>query len=292
MVDRSYGYRLFTVFNTILLAALSVGCVLPLVHILAVALSGKSAATANLVYLWPVDFTLDAFGKTLSNDNFSHSLFISAQRTLLGTAVFLVIASLTAYPLSKESRSFKGRGLYAWFFVFTMLFSGGLVPSYILVMKLGLNNSLWALILPVAVEVWSIILLLNFFRNIPKELEEASLIDGAGHFTTLLRIYLPLSLPALATLSLFTMVFHWNEWFMGMIYNTNSANYPLATLLQTIIVQQDFTKLAMNPEVVEDITNRTVKAAQIFIGAVPILLVYPFLQRFFVKGIVLGAVKE
>jgi putative aldouronate transport system permease protein len=123
-------------------------------------------------------------------------------------------------------------------------------------------------------------------------MEEAAYIDGASHFTTLVRIYLPLSLPALATLSLFTMVFHWNEWFMGMIYNTDATKYPLATLLQTIVVQQDFTKITMNPEDIDDITNRTVKAAQIFIGALPILMVYPFLQRFFVKGIVLGAVKE
>ncbi|WP_308637183.1 carbohydrate ABC transporter permease [Paenibacillus silvisoli] len=292
MPDHIQRSKVFTIVNTAVLALLSLCCVLPLVHILAVALSGKAPATANLVFLWPIDFTFDAFKDTLLNDNFSRSLLISLQRTVIGTVVTMVVAAMTAYPLSKESRAFKGRGMYAWFFVFTMLFSGGLVPTYIVVTKLGLNNSLWALILPSAVEVWSIILLLNFFRNIPKELEEASLIDGSGHFTTMFRIFIPLSLPAIATLSLFTMVFHWNEWFQGMLYNTNSQNYPLATLLQTIVVQQDFTKLAVNPEDMEDITNRTVKAAQIFIGALPILMVYPFLQRYFVKGIVLGAVKE
>jgi putative aldouronate transport system permease protein len=292
VIYRTNGYRLFTWFNTILLAGISLCCVLPMIHILAISLSGRDAATANLVYLWPVDFTFDSFIDTLSNRNFSRSLIVSLQRTLLGTAIFLIIAAITAYPLSKESYSFKGRSLYAWFFVFTMLFTGGLVPNYILIMKLGLNNSLWALVLPTAVEVWSIILLLNFFRNIPKEMEEAALIDGAGHFKTMLNIYLPLSLPALATLALFTMVFHWNEWFHGMLYNTDASNYPLATLLQTIIVQQDFTKMAINPEDMENISNKSVKSAQIFIGALPILLVYPFLQRFFVKGIVLGAVKE
>lgn len=291
MQYRSTGYRVFTVFNTIALALLAILCILPMIHIMAVAFSGRAAATANLVYLWPVDFTLDAFKDTLTNENFSRSVLISVQRTVLGLAVFLVIATLTAYPLSKESHAFKGRSMYTWFFIFTMLFSGGLVPLYILVMKIGLNNSIWALILPSAVDVWSIILLLNFFRNIPKELEEASLIDGAGHIATMIRIYLPLSLPALATLSLFTLVFHWNEWFHGLLFNTDAKRYPLATLLQTIVVQQDFTKMTMNPEDMEDITNRTVKAAQIFIGALPILLVYPFLQRFFVKGIVLGAVK-
>ncbi|MFD0672593.1 carbohydrate ABC transporter permease [Cohnella sp. GCM10027633] len=292
MLYRTNGYRLFTWFNTVALIVISLCCVLPMVHILAVSLSGRDAAMANLVYLWPVDFTFDSFIDTLSNGNFSRSLLVSVERTLLGTAIFLVIAAVTAYPLSKESSSFRGRSLYAWFFVFTMLFSGGLVPNYILILKLGLNNSLWALVLPTAVEVWSIILLLNFFRNIPKELEEAAFIDGASHFKTMWNVYLPLSLPALATLSLFTMVFHWNEWFHGMLYNTDAKNYPLATLLQTIIVQQDFTKMAMNPEDLENISNKSVKAAQIFIGALPILLVYPFLQKFFVKGIVLGAVKE
>lgn len=292
MLYRSNGYRIFTWFNNAALIGISLCCVLPMIHILAISLSGRDAAMANLVYLWPVDFTFESFIDTLSNDNFSRSLLVSVERTLLGTAIFLVVAAVTAYPLSKESSSFKGRSLYAWFFVFTMLFSGGLVPNYILILELGLNNSLWALVLPTAVEVWSIILLLNFFRNIPRELEEAAFIDGASHFKTLWNVYLPLSLPALATLSLFTMVFHWNEWFHGMLYNTDAANYPLATLLQTIIVQQDFTKMAMNPEEMENISNKSVKAAQIFIGALPILLAYPFLQKFFVKGIVLGAVKE
>ncbi|MBB6729575.1 ABC transporter permease subunit [Cohnella zeiphila] len=292
MFYKSTGYRVFSAFNTAILLLLSIACVLPMIHILAVAFSGKAAANANLVNFWPVDFTTEAFRKTFDNRNFVRSLGISVYRTVLGTAIFLGLLLITSYPLSKEPHAFKGRTLYIWYFVITMLFSGGLVPSYILIVKLGLNNTIWALVLPGAVDVFSLILMLNFFRNIPKELEEASLIDGASHFVTLLRVYLPLSLPAIATLSLFTMVGHWNSWFDGMIYNTNGKNFPLATLLQTIIVQQDFSKITMNPKDLADISNRTVKAAQIFIGALPILLVYPFLQKYFVKGVILGAVKE
>ncbi|WP_254450270.1 carbohydrate ABC transporter permease [Cohnella herbarum] len=292
MIDKSLGYRTFTVVNIAFLALLSLACILPMIHILAVAFSGKAAANANLVDFWPVDFTIDAFRKTFENRNFVNAMAISTIRTLLGTFIFLVLLLVTSYPLSKEQRSFKGRSLYIWYFVFTMLFSGGLVPSYMLMIKLGLNNSIWALVLPGAVDVFSLILMLNFFRAIPKELEEASLIDGANHFTTLWRVYFPLSLPAIATLALFTMVGHWNSWFDGMIYNTKAENYPLATLLQTIIVQQDFSKITMDPRALEDISNRTVKAAQIFIGALPILLVYPFLQKYFVKGVIMGAVKE
>ncbi len=289
---KSLGYRVFSIVNTCFLIFLSILCVLPLIHILAVSFSGKAAASANLVNLWPVDFTVDAFKETMVNKNFIRSIQVSTVRTILGTALFLFFTTLTAYPLSKDPKAFKGRSIYMWFFVFTMLFSGGLVPNYILITELGLRNSIWSLVLPGAVEVWSIIMLLNFFRGIPKELEEAALIDGASELVTMLKVYLPLSPPALATLSLFTMVGHWNSWFDGMIYLTDAKNYPLATLLQTIIVQLDFSKLNVDPKDIENISQRTVKAAQIFIGALPILLVYPFLQKYFVKGIVLGAVKE
>ncbi|MDR1541974.1 MAG: carbohydrate ABC transporter permease [Clostridiales bacterium] len=284
-------YKVFTVFNIIFVTLIGMLCILPMIHILAVAFSGKAAATANLINLWPVNFTADAFVETLTNRNFSHALAISVGRTLLGLAFFLFFTILTAYPLSKSEQDFKGKNIYLWFFVFTMFFSGGLVPTYILMTRLKLINSIFALVLPGALNVWSAILLINFFKGIPKELEESATIDGAGRFMTLLKIFLPLSLPSLATLSLFTMVGHWNSWFDGMIYNTKMENYPLATLLQIIVVQQDFSKITADPHDLADISNRTVKAAQIFIGAVPILLVYPFLQKYFVSGIVVGAVK-
>jgi len=292
MYYKSRGYRAFSLANHLVLLALSLLCIVPLIHILAVSLSGRSAAMANLVGLWPVDFTIDAYLKTIDNSNFTTSLWIAVKRTSIATALSMLIVVLTAYPLSKDDASFRGRTAIVWFFVFTMLFNGGLIPNYILVQRLGLINSLWALILPGLLAVWNVVLLLNFFRNVPRELEEAALIDGANHLTTLFRIYLPVSLPAIATLSLFTMVGHWNSWFDGLIYMTDMTRYPLATFLQSIIVEQDFTRVKINPEDLENLSQRTVKSAQIFIGALPVLLVYPFLQRFFVKGIVLGAVKE
>ncbi|MDO7907908.1 carbohydrate ABC transporter permease [Paenibacillus sp. JX-17] len=292
MYHKTAGYRIFSAANYTFIALLSILCVVPLIHILAVSFSGKAAASANLVSLWPIDFTVDAYAKTFSNSNFLGAFWISIQRTVLGTLLSMVLVVLTAYPLSKESSHFKGRSLYAWFFIFTMLFSGGLIPSYILVQKLGLMNTLWALILPGVLAVYNLILMMNFFRNVPKELEEAAFIDGAGHMTTLWRIFLPVSMPAIATLSLFTMVGHWNSWFDGLIYMKTADHYPLATLMQTIIVQQDFSNMNVDATQLQNMSQRTVNAAQIFISALPILLVYPFLQRFFVKGIVLGAVKE
>jgi putative aldouronate transport system permease protein len=157
----------------------------------------------------------------------------------------------------------------------------------------GLLDTIWALVLPGAVPVFSVILLLNFFRGLPRELEEAAFIDGADHFTTLVRIYLPLSTPALATLLLLTMVGHWNSWFDGLIFMNSPEHYPLQSYLQTIVIQKDFSTLTeLNSEALKEISDRTVKAAQIFMGALPVLVVYPFLQKYFMKGIVLGSVKE
>ncbi|MNR21163.1 Inner membrane ABC transporter permease protein YcjP [compost metagenome] len=154
-------------------------------------------------------------------------------------------------------------------------------------------DTIWALVLPTAVPVFNVILLLNFFRSLPKELEEAAFIDGAGHWTTAWRIYVPLSLPALATTTLFATVSHWNSWFDGLIFMNSAEHYPLQSYLQTIVVQQDITKMAATDlSQLLNINEQTAKAAQIFLGALPILLVYPFLQRFFIKGIVMGSVKE
>ncbi|MDQ6418718.1 carbohydrate ABC transporter permease [Paenibacillus sp. LHD-117] len=292
MYHKSAGYKTFSAFNYVLLGLICITCVLPLVHILAVSFSASAPANSNLVGLWPIGFNLDAYTKTLNNDNFHNALLMGVQRTVLGTAVGMALMLLAAYALSKDGRGFNSRTYYVWFFLFTMLFSGGIVPSYMLIRNLDLMNSIWALVLPLAINVFNMVLLMNFFRAVPKELEEASLIDGAGHFRTLWSIYLPISMPAIATISLFTMVMHWNSWFDGLLYISDYRKYPLSTFLQTIIVQQDFNKISVDVSELQNISQRTVKAAQIFIGTLPILLVYPFLQRYFVKGIILGAVKE
>ncbi|TLS54031.1 carbohydrate ABC transporter permease [Paenibacillus antri] len=292
MYYKTKPYRIFSAANHALLLGVAVLCMLPLWHTLALSLSGRAPANANRVGLLPIDFTLDAYQKTLANPDFLQSLSIAFQRTALGTVFGMIVIFLAAYPLSKTGGMFRSRSFYAWFFIITLLFNGGLIPTYIVVQKLGLMNSLWALILPSAVNVWLLVLMMSFFRGVPRELEEAALIDGAGHFRILLAIFLPISLPAVATLSLFTMVFHWNSWFDGLIYITKAEKYPLSTFLQTILVQIDTSQLGSTSRDLENISNKTVKAAQIFIGALPILAVYPFLQKYFVKGMVLGAIKE
>ncbi|OBR66368.1 ABC transporter permease [Paenibacillus oryzae] len=290
MYHKTLSYRIFSIFNNIFLSVVAVVCLLPLFHLLMVSLSSASAANGGLVTFWPVGFTLEAYSITFENENFISSLWVSLQRTVLGTTFAMLITSLAAYALSKETRDFRARKVYMWYFVITMLFSGGMIPNYILILKLGLMDTLLALILPVTVSVYNLILLLNFFRTVPRELEEAAFMDGAGHFRTFISIYLPVSMPALATISLFTMVMHWNAYFDGLIYIKETARLPLASFLQTIIVQADMTRF--DPTVVQKLSQRTIRASQIFIGSLPILIAYPFLQRYFVKGIVIGAVKE
>ncbi|TXK84258.1 carbohydrate ABC transporter permease [Paenibacillus sp. N3.4] len=290
MYHKTLPYRVFALFNYMLLAAVSILCMLPLLHLLMVSLSSSAPANAGLVTFWPIGFTFEAYAKTFNNDNFIASLWISVERTVIGTVLAMFVNTIAAYALSKDARVFRARNIYLWYFVITMLFSGGLIPSYILILRLGLMNSMLALILPGLVVVFNIILLLNFFRAIPKDLEEAAFIDGAGHFRTFFMIYLPMAMPAIATVSLFIMVGHWNSYFDGLIYMKDSQKLPLASFMQTIIVQADMSKL--DPQAVANLSQRTIRASQIFIGALPILVVYPFLQRFFVKGIVIGAVKE
>lgn len=223
----SVSRKIFVLVNTIFLVAVALLCLLPLVNLFALSLSGKSAANSGIVTFWPVDFTLLAYEKTFQNNNFIRSILISFLRTGIGTVLSMCVITTAGYALSKD---FKGRTPLMWFFVFTMLFSGGLIPSYLVNSTLGLKNNFLIYVLPGAFSCYNLILIMNFFRSIPKSLEEAALIDGAGFFTVLRKIYLPLSKAGLATVALFIMVGNWNEWFTGILYMSDTKNYPLVFL--------------------------------------------------------------
>lgn len=267
-------------------------CLAPLIHIVAVSLSASWAAEAGVVTFWPVGFTTQSYGFVLSRPQFIRSFWITIQRILLGVSINMFLTVLAAYPLSKNNNVFRFRTVYAWIFIFTILFSGGLIPLFVTISRLGLIDSMWALVLPGAVPVFNIIILLNFFRNLPPELEEAAFVDGASHWQILFMIFIPLSKAALATLFLFSFVGHWNSWFDGLIYMNTSENYPLASYLQTVIIGRDLARMTTDEiQMVAMVSSRTIRAAQIFLGVLPVLLLYPFLQRHFQKGIVLGSVK-
>ncbi|BBI32890.1 carbohydrate ABC transporter permease [Cohnella abietis] len=292
MHHMSLSRRVFVIANYSFLITLSLLCLLPLVQVLAISFSSSPAASAGLVKLLPVDFSFDSYQYILQKKEFISSFSITLQRVALGYTVNIILALLCAYPLSREVKDFRMRTYYAWFFVFTILFGGGLIPSYIAVSETGLLDTIWALIIPGAVTVFNVILLLNFFRGLPKEIEESAFMDGAGHLTVLIRMYVPMSMPVIATISLFTLVGHWNSWFDGLIYMNFPEKYPLSTYLQLMVINSNPMKLDINNlNGMLQISERTTRAAQIFLGALPILIVYPFLQKYFVKGIVLGSVK-
>jgi len=288
----SNAYRIFYGLNLLFVIGVAIVCVLPLIHLMAVSLSEKGAANANLVGLWPVGFNLSAYKEAIANEKFYDAFLVTLRRLLLGTTVNMALTFLMAYPLSKEERAFPYRNVYVWLIVFTMLFSGGLIPGYMLVSQLHLIDSIWALVLPSAVQTFHVILLLNFFRQLPRQLEEACYIDGGGHFVTLFRVYLPLSMPAVATLILFSMVMHWNDWFSGLIYMNKVDLYPLQTYLQVLLDQTKKAVTIDDARHAAEASRRSLYSAQIFMAMLPILLVYPFLQKHFTKGIVMGSIKE
>lgn len=278
--------------NLVMLALLGVLCAFPIVHTLALSFSSASAAASGRVTIWPVEFTTQAYQFVLENPAFIKSFGVSLLRVLVGVPVNMILTILVAYPLSRSKAEFRARDFFAWFFLITVLFSGGLIPWYMVIRQTGLIDKFWALIIPGALPVFNVILLANSFRSIPKELEEAAAMDGAGHWTILLRVLLPLSLPILATLTLFVAVAHWNAWFDGLILMNSPAKYPLQSYLQTVVINPDPRMITERDlALLQLISNRTTRAAQIFIAMVPILLVYPFLQRYFTTGIKLGSVK-
>ncbi|QTH40729.1 carbohydrate ABC transporter permease [Cohnella sp. LGH] len=276
----------------LVLIVLSILCILPMIHVLAVSLSGAAPATAGQVTFWPIDWTWESYRYVFGKAQFIKAMGVSVERVALGVTISMLLTVLAAYPLSKEQSEFRFRTAYAWVFVATILFSGGLVPSYMTIRTFHMIDTIWALVLPGAVAVFNTIVLLNFFRGLPRELEEAAFIDGAGHGIVLFRLFLPMSLPAIATLTLFSIVGHWNSWFDGLILMNSPSNYPLSSYLQTVIIGREMTQLSPHDAVLlSRISEQTLKAAQIFAASLPVLIVYPFLQRFFVKGIVLGSVK-
>ena len=285
----------FDVINTIFLTLVCVTCVLPFVNLLAVSFSGTAAVQAGRVAFWPIDFTTASYDYALKGGKFLTALWVSVKRVLLGVSINVVLMVITAYPLSKSKKELPGRNIFMTYFVITMLIAGGMIPTYLVVSRLGLKDSLWALVLPGALPVYNMIILMNFMRSLPDEIEEAARIDGASPVKILIRVLLPLLTPALATVGLFCVVTHWNDWFSGSIYMNNPALYPLQTYLQTLL--QNFEQLLRENNgrdihrLIAMMNARTGRAAQLFLGAIPVMLIYPFLQKYFTTGLVMGSVK-
>lgn len=288
----SAGEKVYYALNSIFMSVVALLCVLPMIHILAISFSTNQMVVSGKVTFWPQMPTLEAYRYLLENKLFQEGMLNSFLRVILGVSINLILTILSAYPLSKEPRRFKMRSVYAWYFFIPMIFGGGLIPSFILVNELKLIDSIWALVLPGAVPTFFVLLLLNFYRGLPGEIEEAALIDGASQWTILFKLIVPTSLPALATIAVYSILGHWNSWFDGYIYMSDPNHYPLMTYMQVAVLQIDLSKLT--PEEIEKLSvlgNRTYKASQIFLGSMPMFIAYPFFQKYFTKGLVLGSVK-
>lgn len=271
-------------------------CLLPLLNILALSFSSSDAAAANIVGFVPVKFTTAAYNKILEDRQFWRSFGISVVRVGLQLVLNLVLIVLMAYPLSKSAREFKGRNIYMNLLVFAMLFSGGMIPSYLIVKRLGLINTVWSLVLPGAVPIFSVIMVMNFFMGVPKSLEEAAILDGATPIQVLTRVYIPCSKPVVATVALFSIVGSWNDFFGGLIYMTRVANYPLQTYIQSLSVSlEDILHSGGSLSTLVnamEVSKQNLNAAKIVVSVVPLLLIYPVLQKYLITGIVMGSVKE
>ena len=290
----SASRRAFLIFNYVFLAATCLICVMPFLNLLAVSFSSSTAVAAGKVTFLPVEFTLFSYEYALRGGKFLRAFLNSVALVVLGTFVNMVMMVLTAYPLSKGKDKLLGRNIYMAYFVLTMLISGGLIPTYLVVVKAGLKDSIWSLILPGALPVYNMIILMNFIRGLPGELQEAARIDGASEFKVLREIILPLIKPSLATVGLFCIVGHWNNWFGGIIYLIDKSKYPLATYMQSLLQNfEAIMKLSGTDYglLLSQMNAQTGRAAQLFLGALPVMIVYPFLQKYFTIGLTLGSVK-
>lgn len=289
---RTLGDRVFNLFNALLMLGVIFLCLFPIIHLIAISFSSKFPVVANMVTFWPIGFTTDSYELVTADSG----LWVAYRNTIyyavLGTIIQLTVVTMAAYPLSKPR--LKARSAVTFFFVFTILFSGGLIPTYIIVDAVGLRNTVWALVLPNALSVWHLLIMRTYFQGLPDELEDAATVDGLGNLGILLRIYVPLAVPVYAAFVVFFAVAHWNAYFWPLIFLDEQSRYPLQVILREIIIANNMADLNIqyggrfqNMEILSE----TVKAATVIFVIGPILLVYPLMQRYFVKGMMLGSIK-
>ncbi|MDQ1912647.1 carbohydrate ABC transporter permease [Paenibacillus sp. GD4] len=286
--DKTIGNRIFDIMNYTLLLLTALICVLPFVYVLAVSFTSPAEVARGGLILWPKEWSLASYKYIFSTDTLFRSMMVSIYITVLGTLINLLFTSLMAYPLAKSH--LRGRQTILLGVLFTMLFGGGLIPTYFVVKALHLTNTLWSLMIPSAISAFNLIVLKNFFQQIPDGLEDSARIDGCNDVGVLFRIVLPLSLPAMATFGLFYAVGHWNQFFNAILYISDNTKWPIQVLLREIVILAS-SSIGDNTIDSADIQPLTIRMAVIVFATVPILLVYPFLQKHFAKGVMLGSVK-
>ena len=276
----------------IVLILLALICLYPMWYTLIVSFSGKAYVDGGRVWMIPMGFNLKSYGKILEDKIFFSAIGVSVERVIVGCALNMFLLIITAFPLCLPGKKFPEGKFFKWFFVANMLFSGGLIPSYVLMRQYGLFDSFWSMILPGALPIWNMILMINFFRNVPYELNESATIDGANPLQILFKVYVPLCVPSLACLLLFQFVGHWNSYFDGLLYINDVAKQPLQTYIYNLSVTLDYSTMTSEEIIaLAETSDKTLNAAKVVVAMVPILFVYPFIQKYFTTGMTLGAVK-
>lgn len=282
--------KVFDIVINIIIFITVVLCLTPMLYMASMSLSSNAAILSRKVYIWPVDITFQSYMVVFSDKSMIRSLLFTIFLTIVYTVLCMLMTILAAYPLSKKN--LKGRNFFLVVIVITMYFSGGMIPDYILMKNLNLLNNFWVLVLPGMISAFNMIILKTFFSNLPESIEESAYIDGASHFTILTRIVLPLSTPVLATLSLFYAVGRWNYFMDSLLYITDSKLYPIQLKLYEIVYNNMQLEISqIEGSIASNILSDSLKAASVMFATIPILLVYPWLQRYFISGIMIGAIK-
>ncbi|NOU85404.1 ABC transporter permease subunit [Paenibacillus sp. LMG 31460] len=288
--DKNWSNRLFNTVNYSLLTLVSLITIIPFVYIVSMSFASPEEVAKGGLLLFPSKFTLGAYKYIFSTDTMVRSILISIYITVFGTLINLLLTSFTAYPLAKAT--LRGRRTILLMILITMLFSGGLIPTYFVVKAFGMINTYWSLMIPTAISAFNLIVLKNFFQQIPDSLVDSAKIDGCNDVGILFRIILPLSMPAMATFGLFYAVGHWNTFFNAVMYMNDAEKFPVQVILrQIVLLSQDQIGNTTSQQDPTDFLPQTIRMASIVVATVPIVLVYPFLQKHFAKGVLLGSVK-
>lgn len=288
MVGKKRKIELFDIINKLLLFFMAMMCILPFYYVVVVSFSDPMLVREGKLILVPKKFSLKAYEMILRQPIFYNAFTVTIIRTILGTFLNLLLQCTMAYSLSKKR--LIGRNVFTFMLLFTILFNGGMIPTYLVVRYTKLINTIWALIIPNAINAWNILILINFFASIPESIEESASIDGANDFTIFFRLILPLAIPGVATIALFIAVYHWNNLMDGVLYINTSSLKPLQVYLRDLVMRSQMQDMFQDAGE-QTIPSLTIQTAAIFASTFPILLVYPFVQRYFVKGIMIGAVK-
>lgn len=288
MKEKTRRISVFTVLNYVFFTLVALLCLLPYLHIIAKSFSSNTAVVSGKVAFWPVDFGLEVYKYVFQDSLFWSAFGNSVFVTVVGTLLSMVVTVFAAYPLSKPD--FRGRRVILLLYVFSMLFYGGTVPIYVFMQSLGLLNTLWAIIVPFIISQYNMFVMKTFFEGLPAAIEESARIDGAGHMRILFSIVLPLSLPSLATIGLFYAVGYWNNYYHAMLFITRPEVKPMQLYLYELI--STATRVSeLDPEMAMSVSSAGVQAGSILVGTLPILLLYPFAQKYFISGLTIGSVK-